>query len=908
MNYKVSVIITNYNKEKYIRNAIESVLRQNLKEVQIIIIDDGSTDGSSEICQEYAKQFSNVFYFKQDNKGVSAARNLGITKVEAEYLTFLDADDFVTKDGYEKLFIQSKNNNAETAIGNIVCFDNERQWKLSYMKKVFSKKGSIVQNIKMNPELHLTPSVNNKLFNTEFIRKNKILFDETQSVGEDLLFTQKSLFLSYKTIVYDIDVLYYRVVKTEESLSKEVSITYFEKLVELQQKIKKLYKEIGIIHFLQHIEKRQIKYFLDSIFNKGPLLEVKEQNYLLNVGLDFFESVSQIDSFEYLEPNYRLLVTFILQEKYEETVKLLQINRKHKMKSEKIVKGDTIFHYLYRFFPEYKSILKVNELKIIHRIEVFKFIGEELTIGGYAYLEGMSTERIKKELIFKSDDKSKAISLENALRTDISYLFSNNTINYDQSGFETLNINLLEELGEGKWEVFIKLSIDNVEVEQKVEVILAQLRNYFKPHVKSNLLIIPTFIKGKYFTFRIKKSSLTEKMHLKLSQTKKNIKYDLSFLLKKDFQTFFVIILYKLLGNLFRKKNIWLIGERRDTAQDNSYHLFKFIRENHPKINIHYVIDKSSRDLSNVRRFGNIIDFGSIKHSFYLLVCNKSLNSYAELPNMYTESYKKILKFYPEWQQNQKIFLQHGVIGVSRVNHSLHKNRTNYSLFIVSSEFEKKHIIEEFGYKEDEVIVTGLARWDALKDTSEGKQILLMPTWRSWIKSESKLKDSTYFKKYLELLQSEKLHQILEKKDLTLTFYPHYQIQKLLGELPKFHDRIFVVRQGEETVQSLLRRHSLLITDYSTVSFDFAYMKKPVIFYQFDYDEFYSEHYNEGPIDHKKELFGKRVLNQEELLLELKSENAIEMKKEFLEKSNCFISYRNKNHSSRIYEEIINNI
>src|SRR5690606_32029769 len=187
------------------------------------------------------------------------------------------------------------------------------------------------------------------------------------------------------------------------------------------------------------------------------------------------------------------------------------------------------------------------------------------------------------------------------------------------------------------------------------------------------------------------------------------------------------------------------------------------------------------------------------------------------------------------------IFLQHGVIGVSRVNHTLHKNRTNYSLFVVSSEFEKEHVVKEFGYKENEVIVTGLARWDALEDTSTGTEVLLMPTWRSWIKSEQQLLNSDYLKNYLTLLHSKSLHHILERKNLTLTFYPHYQIQKLLGELPEFHERITVVRQGEETVQSLLKRHSILITDYSTVSFDFAYMEKPVLFYQFDYDEFYSE-------------------------------------------------------------------
>jgi len=178
--------------------------------------------------------------------------------------------------------------------------------------------------------------------------------------------------------------------------------------------------------------------------------------------------------------------------------------------------------------------------------------------------------------------------------------------------------------------------------------------------------------------------------------------------------------------------------------------------------------------------------------------------------------------------------------------------------------------MKEFGYSENEVIETGLARWDALEDTSTGKEILIMPTWRSWIKTEQQLFTSDYWRRYLSLLENEEFHRFLEQKDLTVTFFPHYQMQKLIGEFPAFHPRITVVKQGEETVQNLLRSHSMLLTDYSTVSFDFAYMNKPVLFYQFDYDDFYSKHYNEGPINHKKDLFGERVETEKEVIQLLK--------------------------------------
>ena len=149
-----------------------------------------------------------------------------------------------------------------------------------------------------------------------------------------------------------------------------------------------------------------------------------------------------------------------------------------------------------------------------------------------------------------------------------------------------------------------------------------------------------------------------------------------------------------------------------------------------------YIITKDSQDLTKIKSYGDIVWYDSILHTLYLLTCKFTINSYAEKPNMYTKEYIDIVKYYPDFVKNKKVFLQHGVIGVSRVNHVLHKNKVNYDYFIVSSEFEKRHIVEEFGYDEKEVIVTGLARWDNLNNEAKKNKILFMPTWRSWIKSE----------------------------------------------------------------------------------------------------------------------------------------------------------------------------
>lgn len=130
-------------------------------------------------------------------------------------------------------------------------------------------------------------------------------------------------------------------------------------------------------------------------------------------------------------------------------------------------------------------------------------------------------------------------------------------------------------------------------------------------------------------------------------------------------------------------------------------------------------------------------------------------------------------------------------------------------------------------------------------------------------------------------------------------------MQKLLSEEKiNLDTRIRVVKQGERPVQDLLNECLVLITDYSTVSFDVAYLEKPVIFYQFDYTEFYSKHYNEGPINHKQQLFGPVVENEREVIVNLDNFLIHGNGEEYINKAKLFIEPNLKQHCHRVYSEI----
>lgn len=900
---KLSVVITNYNKEQYLAQCLQSVVEQTLKGIEIIVVDDGSTDNSMKVLEQYEKQHNNLKVYRQQNAGVSAARNAGLQKANGEYVTFLDADDYVHLAGYEEMYEVASGNNADMVIADIICFNEYKNWPLSYMKKLFNKEFPLIRNIAENLELHLTPSTSNKIFKREMCILNGIHFDEDLWVGEDLLFTQQCLLVAERVIVREIPLLYYRIVDNgNNNLSKNTTITFFNQLVILQMKLTAMYRERKRLALIHTIEARQWKFFVDSIVLKGKDFSNEKLLEVIQLGNEFLSSLISFEHVEGFNVRDQLITEMIKENDYKGLEKLLNIFQNELISKEHVYENEKYYYFYYRFFPRYKELLQVNNLALVHKIEGIKLRKEILTISGYAFVENLSTKKIKKELVFYKDGTTKTIQLKNSLRTDISYLFSNNTIDYNDAGFETIEVNVRNLLEEGEWKISIRLSIGKTVIEEPLRVLLAQLRNNTK-YQNENSLDIKVLYKNSEATIQIRKSNYMKRMMNTYSEVKRAIRYDLGLFKRKNYKALLTIIFYKLFGSYFRRKNIWLIGEREDTAQDNSYHLFTYIRKKHPDVPAFYIINKESNDYKNIEGLGNIIQYGSFKHTFYLLICNKTINSYSETANMYTDDYKHILKYYPEWQQNKRIFIQHGVIGVSRVNHVLNKNRMGYSLFVVSSQFEKEHIVKEFGYEEDEVIVTGLARWDALKDESKGNEILLMPTWRSWIKTKDQLMKSKYWQTYMSFLKSKELHQMLEEKDMTLTFFPHYQTQKLGAETPVFHERIKVMKQGEETVQSLLKRHRLLITDYSTVSFDFAYINKPVIFFQFDYDEFYSKHYNEGPINHRTELFGKRVESEKDIHL-LLNDFQSSLQSLNLEKVNKYVIKPKGLHCQMLFENI----
>src|SRR5699024_2875398 len=222
-----------------------------------------------------------------------------------------------------------------------------------------------------------------------------------------------------------------------------------------------------------------------------------------------------------------------------------------------------------------------------------------------------------------------------------------------------------------------------------------------------------------------------------------------------------------------KDSNVWLIGERYNTAQDNGIVLFNLLQEN-TDIEAYYVIEGDSPDYEKIKHNPNVLIFGSQKH-FNIAVKAKVLLGTHDLENILP--YKPAKGFF-HYENTYKVFLQHGVLGRKNVEYHKKYYDLPFDLVIVSSDPEKYDVVmDELGYDEDEVVVTGLARFDNLVQTKKPKDILLMPTWRDWINTDQKFLESEYYAAYSNLINNQYLMNLLEEYDVNLNFYPHYRAQ-----------------------------------------------------------------------------------------------------------------------------------
>jgi glycosyltransferase involved in cell wall biosynthesis/CDP-glycerol glycerophosphotransferase (TagB/SpsB family) len=372
-------------------------------------------------------------------------------------------------------------------------------------------------------------------------------------------------------------------------------------------------------------------------------------------------------------------------------------------------------------------------------------------------------------------------------------------------------------------------------------------------------------------------------------------------------------------SSLVAKKfaHAWLFMDRAMHADDNAEHLYRYVAQNHPKINVFFVLDRRSPDWNRLKDEGfRLLAINSYLHKLAYAHADHLISSHTDLN---ASSYIPV-RWFGDLLHSKYTFLQHGV---THNDVSTWLNTKKIDCFIVTARREYDYLAvlpNQFKFTPKEVVLSGFPRYDSLLsgDNKKEKVILIMPTWRQALVKGLKerfsddsrrlyFSNSVYAQHWKTLLHSDKLALLSKQYGYRVIFFPHANIQNYINlfNIPSY---IEIILHSSKSIQHLFRQAALMITDYSSVSFEMGMLRRAVIYYQFDYELFFNkEHTLEaGYFDYEKDGFGPVCHKEEELLCALekflKTGGSIDSK--YIKRMQEFFAFHDTNNCKRTFEAI----
>ena len=367
----------------------------------------------------------------------------------------------------------------------------------------------------------------------------------------------------------------------------------------------------------------------------------------------------------------------------------------------------------------------------------------------------------------------------------------------------------------------------------------------------------------------------------------------------------------------YQNDGSWLLMDRETKADDNAEHLYRYIQTHHPEQKCYFALNRDSVDWDRLADDGfNLVAFGESDFELRLAASSKIISSHIEahIHNYFGDLYAGTKQF---------VFLQHGVTK-DNLSRWLN-NKKHLASFVTTTKDEYQSIAfgERYKFGEKETVLTGFPRHDELYRKNQAnepsKTILIMPTWRSYLMGETigkgantrmlnlDLLNSNYATHWLSFLRSEKLQQLVKEHGYKVIFAPHANIEPYLPHmnLPTYL-QIWSASKTDESMQDLFVRASMMITDYSSVAFEMAYIGKPTLYYQFDKDEFFSGSHSlqKGYFEYEQHGFGAVSYDEQTLLNDLADLLKNGVADEYQYRIDNTFAYQDDQNSERVYQAI----
>lgn len=833
--YKFSIIMAMFNVEDYIEESILSVLNQTEKSVQLILVNDGTPDSSGEIAKKYANKYSNIIYLEQENKGVSSARNLGMTFAEGEFWNFMDPDDTISEKTLENVYAFFKPRKHITDVVAIpICFFGDKTG--DHPLNVKFGKGDRIINLLSAGQSDIDLSLSASFVKKEMIEHLEL--DTKLKISEDLLLLNTILLNSLTLGVVSNARYNYRRVNNFGAISKTQSEMSFydaqQRFLVYERIIKKSLKKYGtVVKFIQQV----VLYDLSWQFKSEQLINEKmltaEEKKLLRdeyiIGLIakyidsqlIFESkrISYYVKQELIHANFELLKKPVVKNRFGvwqsgyKIAAIEDVNPRFISASEVKDNISIVFQLNYsslflEYYPDFKIMLDIGGEKINPKIienndmNVFKVLNKNIT-------------------------HSKVLKFEIPIRQ-------------------------------------LKFFNTPIKVVLHSEDVITQIKTRFTKHEFSSLSgdINVDSISDNYVTkivngnLQLALKSLPEKVRLLDEAFGKDSVAKQEFLARKK----------------SKKNPVWLFEDRPNIAEDNAESMFKYVINNHPEIDAYFILDRNSDDWERLSSIGPTIEKFSTEHKNIWSIADVVISAHAEYQvfnpvargdDEDSHEYYKTLRIL---NKPKFVFLQHGI---SRSTHHLNRwlnlTNKNIKLFIVSTIYELDEFKSNAYHYEDGVVQhLGMPRLDDLLQNNNisNNKIIFMPTWRKTFVdlSDEQFLQTDYFKEINNFLNDKKLLKSLKRYNYKIAFKIHPNLAKFshLFDLPK---NVYI---STESYSELYKKSKIAITDFSSAVIDFAYMKRPVIQYWFDEDTYFKGHtFSKSLEENEEAIYGNVYSNDE---------------------------------------------
>jgi CDP-glycerol glycerophosphotransferase (TagB/SpsB family)/glycosyltransferase involved in cell wall biosynthesis len=870
--FLVSCIIPIYNMEKYLCEAIDSVIAQSIgfeENVELILINDGSTDASGAICKEYKKKYpGNIITIEQENAGVSTARNAGLDVVSGEFVAFLDGDDIYEKKYFETGidFLKNHNDEIDFVAFPLKLFGNVKENETHLLDYKF--KVTQIVNIEEKYDF-IQVHIASVLIKYEAI--GKLRFNMNLKYAEDGELLYRILINKGKYGISNKSYLLYRK-RSDGSSAVQISqnsIDYYNKFMVYPRNLisLSLNKYGCVTRYTQYVIMYDLQWYkmfeVDSSIGVNINQLTQELKWIISfIDHDIIRKMKYISFWQ----KY-----YLMQLKYG--------NANLKIQDQDLGLPAYYFNNHYKF-------------ENLHPIVYITLIEEDnncIKIGGYYLLANYEHTTL---VAVYNDEVYFSNVTESNLR-DVYFLGQNVhnacCFNLDfQYSFDDNNIAFyIFSYGLGMFPVRLYYTFSS------------RLCNRHGSFIIGDNSIISTtdvIYKLRIAKFSIQYLKIAIDNYIKKSFNTKDYKSEVSILEK-----------YMQIYSTMADKDIWIYMDRYDKADDNAVHLFKYSMLQKDNISKYFVIDNSSLDMNRLAIYDNIVNFGSDKHKLLCLFAKKDIASNFDYSFRYPFGSNDKIDLFKGLVRSKFVFLQHGIIK-DNMSSILNRWIKNVKLFITSAVNEYNSILNDknYGYNEEIVKLTGLSRFDSLINEKQ-KKIVFIPTWRKEFfegsaiyQYNSNFKNSSFCIKLNSLLSNTRLITVAKQNGYDILFRPHPVLYLQINDF--IIDDYIQIVPNELSYQDLYSEAALMITDYSSAIFDFAYLKKPILYYQF-----YKNNYEKSYFDYNTMGFGEVVADEEQLidLIIQNMQNDCVMSDKFKQRVDDFFRFTDKNNCRRIYNEIL---